>query len=107
MGPGQHLHRLGQLAVAGHRAVIVGIGAGQLGQHLGVAGIGLGSRGRVALPVARGRHRVHRQHLVAGGHQGADEQAPVGLGGHHHLGWLVGEGSHQLVEAGHALNPLG
>jgi hypothetical protein len=41
MGPGQDLHRLSQVAVAGDGAVVVGIRAGQLGQHPGVAGIGL------------------------------------------------------------------
>jgi len=42
MGPGQHLDRLGQVAVAGDGPVKVAVGAGQLGQHRGVARIGLG-----------------------------------------------------------------
>jgi hypothetical protein len=48
-----------------------------------------------------------RQHRVAGGHQCAHEQAPVGLRGDHHLGRVLDEGGDQLVEAGHALHALG
>ena len=63
MGPGQDLDRLGLITVAGDGPVVVGVGAGQLRQHPGVAGIGLGPRGRMTLPVARRRHGVDRQHV--------------------------------------------
>ena len=41
-------------------------------------------------PIARRRERVDRQHRVAGCDQGPHEQAPVGLGGDHHLGRVLG-----------------
>ncbi len=42
MGPGQHLDRLGEVAVAGNAAMMVAVCAGQLGQGGGVARVGLG-----------------------------------------------------------------
>jgi hypothetical protein len=42
VGTGQHLDRLGQRAVAGDLAVVVAVGADQVGQHLGVAAVRLG-----------------------------------------------------------------
>lgn len=44
VGAGQDLDRLGERAVAGDLAVVVAIGADQIGQHLGVASVGLGPR---------------------------------------------------------------
>ena len=44
MGAGQHLDRLGQRAVAGDRAVVVAVGADQIGQHLGIPTVRLGPR---------------------------------------------------------------
>jgi len=41
VGPGQDLDRLGQLAVAGDRAVVVPVGPDQVGQDLGIGSIGL------------------------------------------------------------------
>ena len=107
MGPGQDLHGFGHLGVAGNRPVVVAVGAGQLGEHPGVTGIGLRARGRVPLAVARRRHRVDRQHRVAGRDQRADEQAAVGLGGHDHLRWISDVGCDQLVEPADALQAIG
>ena len=59
------------------------------------------------VPVARGRHRVHRVELVASRHQRGDEQAPVGLDADHHLGGVLDVRAHQLVEPGDAVHPLG
>ena len=59
------------------------------------------------VPIAGGRHRVHRKHLVAGGHQRGHEQAPVGLDPDHHLDGLFGVVAHHLVEPGDALHPFG
>jgi len=42
VGPGQHLDRLGRAAVAGDPAVVVPVGAYQIGQQFGVRRIGLG-----------------------------------------------------------------
>ena len=43
MSPGQHLDGLCAIAVAGHGAVVVAVGAGQLGQHESIPRIGLGT----------------------------------------------------------------
>jgi hypothetical protein len=42
MGPGQHLDRLHRWGVVGDRAVVVPVGADQIGQHLGISAVGLG-----------------------------------------------------------------
>jgi hypothetical protein len=52
MGPGEYLDRLGPTAVAGGGAVVVPIGVHQIGQQLGVGGIGFGARDVVAVAVA-------------------------------------------------------
>ena len=44
MRPGEHLDRLRVSAVAGDRAVVVPVGAHQVGQQFGIAGIGFGAR---------------------------------------------------------------
>jgi hypothetical protein len=50
--PGQRLHHLGLLAVAGHRPVVGAVGAHDFGQHVRVARIALRSGGSVPLPGA-------------------------------------------------------
>jgi hypothetical protein len=82
---GQHLYDLGEVAVPGDGPVIVAIGPGQFGQNPGVAGVGLRPRRGVALPIARGRHRVHGQHGVPRRHHRTDKQSPVRFSGDHHL----------------------
>jgi hypothetical protein len=58
VGPGQDLDRLGQLAVASDWAVVVPVGADQVGQDLGIASIGLGPRGLMAVAVAADGQRL-------------------------------------------------
>ena len=106
MRPGQHLDGLGQFAVGSNRPVMMPVSAGQLGQHRGVAGVGLGPRGRVPLPVAGHGHRVHGIDLVAGRDERTDKQAPLSLRGHHHVGWLVRMGGDHGVESGNAFHAL-
>jgi hypothetical protein len=67
MGAGQHLDRLGQVAVTGHRPMVVPVGAHQIRQHLGVPSVGLGARQGV--PVAPAGDRID---LVAGRARAAD-----------------------------------
>jgi hypothetical protein len=107
MGPGQHLDRLGQIAVAGHGAVQVAVGAGQAGQHPGVTRIRLRARGREPLPIPRRGHRVHGQHRVPGRHQRPHEQTPIGLRGDHDIGRTLHVARDQFMEPGHALDPFG
>jgi len=70
---GQHLQGDGQLGVAGHRSVVVPIGAHQVRQHLGVAGIRFGPGRHMAFPVATRRQRIDRIDLVTPGQQRADQ----------------------------------
>jgi hypothetical protein len=107
VGPGQDLDRLGQLAVAGDRAVVVPVGPDQVGQDLGIPGIGLGPRGGMAVAVAADGQRVDRIHLVAGGDQGTDEQPAVGLGPDHHLGRIIPLAGQQLLHQPQPSQPVG
>ena len=106
MPPGQHLDRLDQARVAGHLAVMMPVGADQIGQHPRIPTVGLGPRGGVPLPVAAGRQRIDRIHPVAGPDQRADQQAPVGLDPDHHLGRFLRPRAHQLVQPGHPGHPI-
>jgi hypothetical protein len=92
MGPGQHLDRLGQRTVAGDRAVVVPVGADQIGQHLDVPTVGLGPAAAMAAPVAADHLRVDRIGLVAGRQQRPDQQAPVGLDPDRRLSWVLNMG---------------
>jgi hypothetical protein len=106
VGAGQDLDRLGQLAVAGDGAVVVPVGPDQVGQDLGVPGIGLGARDGVAVAVAAGGQRADRIHLIAGRDQRAQEQAAVGLGPDHDLGRVGDQASQQLMQRGQPGQPL-
>jgi hypothetical protein len=66
MRPRKDFDRLGVGAVTGDPAMIVAVGAHQIGQQFGVAGIGFGPRDVVAVAVAGHRQRVDRKHLIAG-----------------------------------------
>jgi len=63
----------------GHFAVMGPIQPDDLSEHVGVAGVALGARGGVPVPVAGRRHRVDRVDVVAGGSQGDHPWAAVGL----------------------------
>jgi hypothetical protein len=95
MRPGQQFHPFGEIGVTGNRAVVVPVGSDQVGQHLGVARIGLRSRRRVAVPIARGCHRVNRIDLVASRQQRPDHQTPVDLD--------PDDESMELADPGHAV----
>jgi hypothetical protein len=79
VGPGQDLDRLGQWAVAGDPAMVVAVGADQIGQHLGIPPVRLGPGGPVAAAVAADGMGVDRIDLVAGGHQRPDQQPVMAL----------------------------
>ena len=104
--PGQDLDRLGLCAVARQRAVIVPVGADQIGEQLGVTGIGLRAGDLMAVAVAGHGQRVDREHLVPGRTQGLHPQAAIGFDADHHLAGLLGVGSHQLVEPTDAGKPF-
>jgi hypothetical protein len=60
----------------------------------------------MAVAVAADLQRVDPIHLVAGRHQRAHEQAPVGLGPHHHLGRVGDQASQQPVQDGQPAQAL-
>lgn len=98
MGPGQHLDPFGQGDVSGDLSVVVRVGADQVGQHLGVAGVGLASTDVMAVTVPGRGHRVDRVHLVPRGDQGAHPQSPVGLDPDQDLPRILGVRADQGVE---------
>jgi hypothetical protein len=104
VGPGEHLQRLGELAVAGQRPVVLAVSADQFGQHLGVAWIRLGVRHGVSVAVAAHRERVQGIHLVPGRHQALEEQAAVGLDPDHHRRGVRGVLANEFVDAHEAYN---
>jgi hypothetical protein len=61
----------------------------------------------MAFPIAAGRQRVDRHHLVASRHQGPDQQPTIQLDADHDLGWLAGVVSDQPMQLGDAGEPIG
>ena len=61
----------------------------------------------MAFPVAAGRKRVDRHHLVARRHQRSDQEPTVQLDADDHLRRLAGVGSDQRVQLGEAGDPIG
>ena len=106
MRPGQDLDRLGQLRVAGHGAVVVAVRPHEIRPDLGVTGVRLGPRRRVAPPVPAYGERVDRVHLVPSGHQGSDQQSAVRLDADDDLGRIRGVVADQGMELSHAVDPL-
>jgi hypothetical protein len=107
MGPSQHPDGLDQLAVTGDQPMVVAVGADQVSQDLGVPPVRLGSRGPMAFPVAAGRQRVDRHHLVARRHQRPDQQPTVQLDTDDHLRRLADVVGDQRVQLGEAGDPIG
>jgi hypothetical protein len=60
----------------------------------------------MALPIAAGRQRVDPIDLVASSGQRADQQPPVGLDPDDDSGRLLSMVSDQLMQPGHALDPI-
>jgi hypothetical protein len=83
------------------------VGPDQIGQHLGIAAVGLGPRDLVAAAVAADDLRVDRIHLVTSDQQRADQQPPVGLDPDRHLRRFLGMGGHQRVQFPHSGQPIG
>jgi len=95
---------------------MIAIKAHDLGQHVRITSVALGSRGGVPLPVPRRREWVDRGHPVASGPQRSHPRATVGLDPNDHLtrhllGWQLrprcrGVLGHQRVQPGDALQAL-
>lgn len=107
MRPGQHFDSLGIGGVTSNTAVVVSIGADQIGQQFGVGGIGLGSGDVVAVAVTGGGHRVDRIHLVAGPDESSDPQAAVSFDADHDLVGIVGVAGQEMMELAYAGKSLG
>ncbi len=96
--PRQHLDRVDLVAVAGHHPMVVGVGADQVRQDLGVPGVGLPATDVVAVSVPGHRFGVDRVHPVPGRDQRGDPQAVVGLDPDHHLRGVLSVLRDQRVE---------
>ena len=107
MRAGEHLDRFRLGAVAGDRAVVVPVGADQIGQQLGIGGIGFGARDVVAVAVVGHRQRVDPIHLIAGRGQRPHPQAAVGFDADHHLFGFLSVCGDQLVQRADAGQSLG
>jgi hypothetical protein len=96
-----------QRTVPGDLAVVVPVGSDQIGQHLGIPAVGLGSGAAMPAPVVADDLGVDRIHLVASRHQRPDQQAPVGLDPHRHLRRILGLRGHQGMELPNPSQPIG
>ena len=83
------------------------VSADQIGEQLGVTGIGFRAGDLMSLAVAGDGQRVDRIHLIPGRTQGLHPQAAVGFDADHHLAGLFGVGTHQLVEPANAREAFG
>ena len=70
--------------------MVVSVGTDDLGEHARIAGVALGARGGVPLPIAGGLYRVDRVDHIAGRHQRLDPPTTVGFGPDDHRARLVG-----------------
>jgi len=107
VGAGENFDRFRIGAVAGDRAVVVPVGAYQIGQQLGIAGIGFGARDVVTVAVVGHRQRVDRIHLIAGGRQRPHPQTAVDLNPDHRLFRFLSVRRDQLVQLADAGQSLG
>jgi hypothetical protein len=107
MGAGENFDRFGIGAVAGDAAVVVPVGADQIGQQFGIGGIGFGARDVVAVAVVGHRQRVDRIYLIAGGGQRPHPQAAVGFDADHRLFGFLSVRRDQLVQLPDAGQSLG
>src|SRR5260370_16235259 len=69
MSSGKYLDRLGEVGVSGQRPIFVAVGADEVRQDPSIAGVGLRTRGRMAVSIAARGQRINGIDLVAGGHQ--------------------------------------
>ena len=104
---GENFDRFRIGAVAGDWAVVVPVGAYQIGQQFGIAGIGFGARDVVAVAVVGHRQRVDRIHLITGGGQRPHPWAAVGFDADHHLFRVLDVRGDQLVQLPDPSQPLG
>jgi hypothetical protein len=58
------------------------------------------------VPVTVHRLRIDREHCIARTHHRRHEQAPIGLGTHHHLGRAIGPPADQRVQSRHTGHSL-
>ena len=109
MRPGRRLHLLGDVAVAGDRAVMVAVQPDDLGEHMRITWVGLRPRRGVPVPVPRRLERVDRIHGVAGRDQRLHPRTTIGLDPDQHLlrpGVRVEMISDQLMEPADPRQPF-
>ena len=107
VGAGEDAHSAGFVAVAGDLPVVVPVGADEVGEQPGVAGVGLGAADMVAVAVTRRRARVDGVDVVAGRDQGRDPGAAVRLDADDYFARVGGVLCDQFVQRGDARDALG
>ena len=103
VGAGEDAHGAGLVAVAGDLAVVVAVGADEVGEQPGVAGVGL----RASDMVADGSATPSARDVVAGRDQRRDPGAAVGLDADHDLAGPGGVLCDQFVQSGDPRDALG
>lgn len=99
--------RFGLGGVPGDLAVVVTIGADQIGKHLRVTRIRLGATDVVPFPIPRRSQRVDRVHLIAGRDQRRDPQTTISLDPDDHLCCIHDVVGDELVEHPDPVETLG
>lgn len=95
---GQHLHRLGELSVAGDLPMVVAIGAHKICEDLGIATVGLRTRHCMTVAVAADSVGVDRVDDVPGSDQTLHQQTTVGFNADNNTACIVGVSAHQLLD---------
>ena len=101
------LTRFDGLAVAGHQAVVVAVGADHVGQHLGVTGVGLGPRGRRDGPDSATSTSGSRRRPGSRPPPRRPTNRPRSVSMPTTTSAVLGMSADELVEAGDALHPFG
>ena len=107
MSAGEDAHCAGFVAVACDLPVVTTVEAHQVGEQLGVAGVGLGAADVVAVAVALRRARVDRVDAVASREQGRDPGPAVRLDADDYFARVGGVLCDQFVQRGDARDALG
>ena len=106
MRPGHDLDTCRLGAVTGHRAMVLAVGADQVGQYLGIATVRFRSAQTVTVPIPGHGLGIDRIHLIARCDKRPDPQTTVCLDAYHHLGRLRHVLGDHFMEPGHTRQAL-
>lgn len=98
-GAGQHLDRLGELRVTGDLSMVVAIGAHEIGEHLGIAAVGLRARYRMPVAISADGIRVDCVDGVTRSDEALDQQAAVRFDADDNARGILSVSAHKLLDA--------